>query len=288
MWQGLAEFLAVVEKGSFTSAAKSLDVSVSHISRHVASLESRLGCSLLNRSTRKVALTDEGRMYATQLSAIRDALEDATVRMQGHAQEPQGLIRISGAGGFVANQVAPSIADFLTRYPKVSIEMDFNNRNVDLVEEGYDLAIRFGRLKDSNLIAKPLVNRPMCVVASPAYLQKSSPITAPEHLSQHNCLVAVNNRWRFKLGHTIQDVKVSGNWRSNHADAIIHAAIKGLGVAYLAEDLIQQHLATRTLVEVLAQYRVSDNATWLVYPRRDLMPHRVRLLINHLSDDFVR
>lgn len=282
MWQGLDIFLAVVEHGSFSKAANALDVSTSHVSRQIQQLESRLGTVLLQRTTRSIKLTEEGLAYAAKLKDIQHALLDANNELQGVQHTPKGPIRITGAGDFVANRVAPVIVQFCQLYPEVDVHLDFNARNVDLVEDGFDLAIRFGRLQDSRLIARKLSTRYMKLLASPDYLAKAPPLKSPQDLSQHNCLIAISNRWRFIGDNGIDEIKVSGNWRSNNPQAILHACRSGLGIAHLAEDIAEQSLASGELVSLLDEHQVNDNASWLVYPRKDLMPLRVRLLIDFL------
>ncbi|TMP26162.1 LysR family transcriptional regulator [Pseudoalteromonas rubra] len=286
MWQGLDIFLAVVEHGSFSRAAQALDVSTSHVSRQIQQLEQRLGTLLLQRTTRSINLTDAGKHYAAKLKLIQQELSEANDQLLGGQQIPKGHIRITGAGDFVANSVAPVIAEFCLQYPEVTIEIDFNNRNVDLVEDGFDLAIRFGRMRDSSLIARKLTPRPMTLVASPNYLNQHPAPTHPHQLSQHNCLLAANNRWRFAIDHNIEEVKVSGNWRTNHPHALLQACLQGLGISHLARDIVEPHLASGALLTLLDEFQVTDNASWLVYPRKDLMPYRVRLLIDFLLDRF--
>lgn len=286
MWQGLEEFLYVVEHGSFTHAAKAMEVSTSHISRQIQQLENRLGSVLFQRTTRKISLTDAGREYAVKLKAIRQELIDANNQLQGEQRQPKGLIRITGAGEFVANQVAPKVAEFVKRYPEVEVDLDFNSRNVNLVEEGFDLAIRFGRMQDSNLIARPLCKRAMTLVASPEYLANHTPLKTPYDLAEHNCLITMRKRWRFNIDEEIKEVRIDGNWRSNHPQAILNAAVAGVGIAHLALDIVEPYLKSGQLVSILGEFQVGDNASWLVYPRKDLLPFRVRLLIEHLTNAF--
>ncbi|KZN56008.1 LysR family transcriptional regulator [Pseudoalteromonas luteoviolacea] len=286
MWQGLDIFLAIVEHGSFSKAAQALDVSTSHVSRQIQQLEQRLGTVLLQRTTRSINLTDEGIAYASKLKVIQQELVDANNELQGVQHTPKGPIRITDAGDFMANRVAPAIAQFCKRYPQVNIHIDFNARNVDLIEDGLDLAIRFGRLQDSRLIARKLSSRNMMLLASPEYLQTSPPLNTPLDLHHHNCLIALSNRWRFHLNSGIEEVKVNSNWRSNNPQAIIHACKAGLGIAHLAEDIAADHISSGELIPLLAEYQVSDNASWLIYPRKDLIPLRVRLLIDFLLDWF--
>ncbi|WP_022941371.1 LysR family transcriptional regulator [Psychromonas hadalis] len=286
IWQGLEEFMQVAEQGSFTKAANELDVSTSHISRQLTQLESRLGTRLVNRTTRKISLTDAGHQYAVSLKNIHQALFDATDQLQGTQSAPKGLIRLSGAGDFVANKIAPLLAQFINKHPQVKIEINFSGRNVNLMEEGFDLAIRFGRMQDSSLIARPLCTRHMSLVATKHYLQQYGTPQIPDDLQKHNCLMAITNRWRFNINGKIKEIKVQGNWRSNDADAVKQACLADLGIAHLAKDLIQPQIDNGQLIYLLDEYQVSDNATWLVYPKKDLIPHRVRLLIDFLLAEF--
>jgi len=286
IWQGLEEFFQVIEQGSFTKAARVLDVSTSHISRQLTQLERRLGTRLINRTTRTISLTDAGHQYHISLKNIRQALNDATDHLQGTQKSPKGLIRITGAGDFVSHQIAPLLVLFMKKYPLVNIEIDFSGRNVNLIEEGFDLAIRFGRMQDSNLIARPLTKRRMSLVATTCYLEKFGNLTVPEDLTAHNCLIAITNRWRFNIEGITKEIKVQGNWRSNNGDAIKQACLADLGIAHLAKDLVQSLVDQGKLVYLLDDYQVSDNATWLVYPKKDLIPHRVRLLIDFLLAKF--
>ncbi|CAH9065410.1 HTH-type transcriptional regulator DmlR [Pseudoalteromonas holothuriae] len=288
IWQGLEVFLAVVEQGSFSKAAEKLEVSTSYVSRQVLQLEQRLGTVLIQRTTRTQNLTDAGRQYAAKLKVIQQELIDATNQAQGVQNTPKGLIKIAAAGDFVANQVAPRIADFLKLYPEVTVDLDFNNRNVDLVEEGFDLAIRFGQLQDSNLVARKLCTRPMTWVVSKDYQSQHGDIHHPYELHQHNCLSATHGRWRFVICQQQEEVKVSGNWRSNNSFALINACLAGLGVAHLAKDIVQPYVEQGQLTYILEPFQVNDGATWLVYPRKDLMPYRVRLLIEFLLNGFAK
>ncbi|BBN80059.1 LysR family transcriptional regulator [Pseudoalteromonas sp. A25] len=286
IWQGLEVFLAVVEQGSFSKAAEKLETSTSYVSRQIQQLEKRLGTTLIQRTTRSQNLTDAGRQYATKLKVIQQELIDATNHVQGVQNTPKGQIKIAAAGEFVANHVTPRIAEFIKVYPEVSVDIDFNNRNVDLVEEGFDLAIRFGLLQDSNLIARKLCPRPMTWVVSKGYQNIHGNIRHPYELCQHNCLSASQGRWRFNICDQIEEIKVAGNWRSNNSFALINACLAGLGVAHLAKDIAQPYVDQGKLEYVLESFQVNDGATWLVYPRRDLMPYRVRLLIEFLIDSF--
>ncbi|QTH70203.1 LysR family transcriptional regulator [Pseudoalteromonas xiamenensis] len=286
MWQDIEIFLAIVEHGTLSRAAEALDCSTSFISRHLKQMESRLGTALFQRSTRNVKLTAAGAEYAKRLKAISLELQNATALLQGAQQEIKGPIRITGAGDFVSNQVSPVLALFAKAHPEVSIELDFNNRNVDLIEEGFDLAIRFGRLQDSSLIARKLSDRVMTLVATPEYIASHPQLNHPDDLLEHECLVAINPKWRFVENNEPFEVKVAGRWRSNHPQAILHACLNSVGIAHLAQDIAGSYVANGQLHYLLEEYQIKDNASWLVYPRKDFMPYRVKCLIDFLLAHF--
>ncbi|CCQ11206.1 transcriptional regulator, LysR family protein [Pseudoalteromonas luteoviolacea B = ATCC 29581] len=286
MWKDLEIVLAIVEHGTLSRAAEALECSTSFVSRHLKQLENRLGTALFQRTTRQVKLTPAGEQYAKKLKAIAQELENANAVLQGSQQAIKGNIRITGAGEFVAAQVSPVLAQFAKRYPEVSIELDFNNRNVDLIEEGFDLAIRFGRLQDSGLIARKLYDRSMSLVTTQAYLEQAPTLSSPEDLIHHECLIAINPKWRFLVDGNVQEIKVSGRWRSNHPQAILQACCEGIGIAYLAKDIAQPYVSSGKLQYVLEKHEINDNASWLVYPRKDVVPYRVKCLIDFLLAHF--
>lgn len=287
MWVGLEEFFQVIEQGSFTAAAKVMNVSTSHVSRHVGQLEKRLGVILIQRSTRKISLTDAGHQYFANLETSRHELTLANDQIQGNQKIPKGPITISTAGNYAAQIIAPVIAKFTKQYPAVSIHMDFTYRNVNLIEEGIDIAIRFGPMKDSKLIARKLVERTMVLAASQAYVDQRGEPISPYELSRHNCLTSFTNKWRFQFEEKIKEIKVDGNWSSNNDDAVLSACREGLGIAYVAKDMIENDIKEGRLQYILYDYRTDNNPTWLVYPRKDLMPLRVRMFIDYLLESFL-
>ncbi|MEM9305409.1 MAG: LysR family transcriptional regulator [Pseudomonadota bacterium] len=285
LWQGFDEFLALAGRGSFTAAARETGHSVAHISRQLRQLEDRLGVRLVNRTTRRVQLTDSGRWLAERLATTRRTVQDAIEQVQGEQRRPTGRIRLSCAVGFASRRLTRSLAEFARSYPDVELDIDYSTRQVDLIEEGFDLAVRFGKLSDSNIVARRLSERPMRLVASPEYLADHGRPQTPEELSDHRCLVALNNQWTFRRNGRSLRVPVSGTWRCNNADALINASVAGLGIAYLAYDLVESFVREGTLVSLLEAHCITDNATWILYPRRDYLPQRVRLLIDHLVAD---
>ena len=195
---GLREFVAVVEQGSFTAAADLLDVSTSFVSREVKRLEERLSTRLLHRSTRTVRLTDTGRIYYERAREIQDRIQSLESDMADLQELPKGLIRITAAGLYAERYVAPALAEFMARYPDVSVMLDTRMGLVDIVEEGYDLAVRLhGDLPDSALIARKVAQRRIMVCASPAYLARCGRPKTPDELRSPNCLMLPRMPWRF-------------------------------------------------------------------------------------------
>lgn len=197
-WTGIDEFVQVVESGGFTAAARALGVSKAHISKQVRQLEDRLGIRLLHRTTRRQALTEAGEQFYQRCTQLIGELDELSAAL-GEAQEiPSGRLRISVAGAFAERYLAPACAEFMTRYPRVQIELVFDNRIVDLIEEGFDLAIRYGELKQSDLVARRIAPRRLHVCASPAYLERHGVPTRPDQLRSHSCLVGSSDYWIFR------------------------------------------------------------------------------------------
>jgi DNA-binding transcriptional LysR family regulator len=287
-WDGIPEFLMVVEAGGFTKAGKRLGVSASHVSRQVRRLEDRLGVKLLARSTRVVNLTDAGSAYHARVSDLAAGFDEANQAAAGAHAELAGRIRVSAAGVFAEQRVAPLLAEFASRHPRITVEMDFSTRFVDLVDGGFDFAIRYGVLTDSALIARKLTSRTMVCAASPAYLEGRGVPSHPNELRRHACLITVRDRWLFNSpgdGASIE-VRVSGPWRANSGHALRAAAVAGLGIAYAPALNFQTALDEGSLVRVLEGYEDRSRASWLVYPERRHMPLRVRRAIDFVKDAF--
>ncbi len=286
VWDGVSEFVTVVEAGSFSAAAKRLGVSTSYVSRQVAALEERLGIRLLARSTRKVRMTDAGSEYYRRCSELVAGLEEANQVVIGETAEVVGRIRVSAAGAFAERYVAPALAEFARQHPQVQIDIDFNTRNIDLIDEGFDFAIRYGVLQDSSLIARKLTGRTLVACASPGYLREWGQPIEPEELRDHACLVANNDRWRFSYPDGERFIRVSGPWRSNNGPALAAAAVMGLGIAYSPRVNLAEALDARQLVPILQDFWDRKRATWIIYPNRQHLPLRVRRAIDFLVDYF--
>ena len=281
---GVREFLAVVEHGGFTAAATSLDVSTSFVSRQVKRLEDRLDTRLLHRTTRAVRLTEMGRVYYERSREILDRLETLESDMADLQERPKGLVRITAPGLYAQRYVAPALAEFTATYPEVSIELDTRMGLVDIVAEGYDIAVRMSALADSSLIARKVAKRRIVVCASPAYLAEHGEPREPDDLRKHNCLTLLDMSWRFACPNEIRVVKVRGSWHSDNGRALVAAAIQGTGLVRIATYYVDEELARGELVPVLKDYEVQDAATWIIYPARHHLPTRVRFLIDFLAE----
>ena len=281
---GLREFVAVVEHGGFTAAARTLDVSTSFVSRQVKRLEDRLDTRLLHRTTRAVRLTEMGRIYYERSSEILDQLDTLESDMADLQEHPKGLVRITAPGLYAQRYVAPALAEFTTKYPDVSIELDTRMGIVDIVAEGFDLAIRMSALADSSLVARKVAPRRLPVCGSPAYFKQHGKPKVPDDLRAHNCLTLPNMSWRFSYPDAVRTVKVRGSWTSDNARALVAAAVRGMGLVRFASYYMDEELLQGKLVPVLEKYEVQDAATWIIYADRHHLPTRVRYLIDFLAE----
>jgi len=285
-WDGFEAFVQVVDQGSFSKAALHLKVSKSFVSRHVTDLENRLGAQLLNRTTRTITLTEVGKSFYTRCREILNGLEEAEHAVFDMQERPRGTLKMTAAGAFGETYVVPIAVEFMKLNPEVQIDMSFTNRNIDLVAEGYDLAIRFGVLKDSSLIARRIATRKLHVVGSPEYFKQLGQPQTIEELKQHNCLAGALNIWRFseagRQGHT--EMKVEGNWRSNNARALLEAARKGLGLSQMPASYVQEDIEKGALISVLNEYQPKGLGVWAVYPSSRHLSTKVRSFIDFLVE----
>jgi len=287
----LRVFIAIAEEGSFSGAAQALSMSKSAVSKYVSSLEDRLGAKLLNRTTRQVSLTDEGRIYLTRTVRVLDQLEEAAAEVGAMKSEPIGTLRVSSALSFGLRQVAPALPDLLSRYPRLTVDIDFSDRFVDLVDEGVDVAIRIGELPDSTLIARRLATAALILVASPGYLETKGQPERPADLAEHTCLLYRGRSgpryWKLGAGADGgETIRVDGPLVANNGDALKAAALAGLGIARLPSFLLDDALAAGTLQEVLPEYRPQSLPVHAVYlPNRHLSA-KVRYFVDFLAERF--
>ncbi|MEM8750827.1 MAG: LysR family transcriptional regulator [Pseudomonadota bacterium] len=279
---GVLEFCSVVEQGGFTRAAETLGVSASFVSRRVVDLETRLGVRLLNRTTRQVNLTDLGAQYYERVSDIWDELETLETDLSDQQNMVKGRLKVSAGGIFGETWVADALCAFATEHPLIDVELQITERRIDLLREGFDLAIRHGMPSDPDLVVRPFSKRRIIVCASPYYLAQHGAPASPEELSQHSCLMVPGAKWDFIQGGQLASKKLNGRFSSGNGPALATAAVKGLGIARLAETYVSQYLGSGALVPLLVDYEVPVQETVIVYPSRDRLPHRMRTLIDFL------
>lgn len=286
-FEGINEFVAVAESQGFSSAAKQLGCSTSHVSRQVSRLEARVGVALLARSTRMVSLTDAGQIYYRQCKELVNGLQHANEQLSSQHIQLSGTLRVSAAGAFAENYVAPALMAFAKKYPDLTVELDFNTRMVNFIEDGIDFAIRYGRLNDSGLVARKLADRPMAAAASRDYLEQFGQPTHPEQLKQHSCIIANNDHWLFEHeGKPLNAVRVHGRWRSNNSTSVIEACEQGLGIAYLPKSSFNYAIEEGKLIPVLEPFWGKGSSSWIVYQNRRFLPQKARMAIDYLVSYF--
>ena len=285
-FDGIIEFVAVAESQGFSAAAKQMNCSTSHVSRQVSRLEARLGSALLARTTRSVSLTEAGQAYYRQCRDLVDGLQQANEQINAQQVQLNGTLRVSAAGPFAERYVVPALIEFAQQHPELTVDIDFNSHKINLIEDGIDFAIRYGKLEDSGLVARRLLPRPLMAVASPQYLQQHGTPTHPNQLKAHNCIVSNNNHWQFEHDGTALYVKVNGRWKSNNAHAVVNACEQHLGIAYMPKINFLQSISSGTLCPVLEPYWSQGAGSWIVYQNRRFLPMRARLAIDHLINYF--
>ena len=289
-WQGICEFTAVAESGNFTQAAKKLLISTAQVSRQVSELEQRLNTKLFYRTTRKVTLTEEGQLFYQQCRSILDGLEVAERSLTNLQSTPQGKIKISAPVTYGERHIIPLINQFLMRYPQVEVEVQLSNQRIDLIEEGYDLAIRLGQLDDSSLIAKRISSRQHFLCASPSYIEQHGKPKTIADLKQHNCLLGSADFWLFtdqksKERQGDKKARVSGSLRCNSGLGLVDAALKGIGIVQLPDYYLTKHIASGELEVLLADYQREEEGIWVLYPQNKYLASKVRFLIDFLKEN---
>jgi DNA-binding transcriptional LysR family regulator len=288
---GMQVFVRVAMLGSFSAAARALDLSQTMVTKHVAALEDRLGVKLLHRSTRKLVLTEGGRNYLTACERILAEIEEAEASASLDRIEPRGTLRLNVPLTFGFRQVVPALTEFSRLYPAVSFDLGLADRYVDLMEEGWDLAIRIGQLKDSSLVARRLAACRTIVCAAPAYLKQHGIPQTPDDLARHNCLAytlpsAIGaNRWTFGTEGDIV-VPIQGNLRANNGDALLAAAVAGQGLIYQPTFIVGDSLREGSLVPVLSNYPTYEPAIHAVLPSGRQAPAKVRVFVAFLAERF--
>lgn len=276
-------FLTVVETGSFAAAATRLGTGSGQASKLVARLEADLGVKLLNRTTRALSLTEAGQAYAERLRMLVEGLDDLQTEVQNAAISPRGLIRLAVPLSFGTTRLAPLLARFAVEYPEIALEVHFADRIVNLVEEGYDAAIRVGNPTDATLTGRKLGSAQLLVVASPAYLAAHPWPKVPEDLVQHSCIIDLNlrepYRWPFRGG----KVTVSGRLAFSNATACLAATEAGLGIARIPDFIAETAVATGRVVPLLQDHELPPLGVHALYPSGRHLPAKLRVMVDFMA-----
>jgi len=284
-------FMAVVDKGSFIAGGQVMGLTRSAAGKAVNRLEDRLGVRLLNRTTRALSLTDEGRVFYDRGLQILAAVDDAEASVAGHAGTPRGLLRLTVPDAFGRLVILPLLKKYLEAWPDIQVEVSFTDRQADIVEEGFDLAIRIGEATpDTRLVSRVVARYKALLCASPSYIaERGEPLNIDE-LAGHDCLIfSSRNRrqsWRF-LGDDGAWVKAQGEsrLRLDSGEAIRDAAVAGLGIAFLPDFLVAEDLAAGRLQQVLPDLEAGDVKIVMIYPTRRLLEPRVRRFIDLMVEE---
>ena len=290
---GFRLFVRVVETGSFSRAAADLGVTQPTVTRQIAALEQRLGVRLVNRNTRRLSVTDAGRLYYERAKALLDLVEETEHIALDRQTTLAGRMRIATSVAFGRRVVTPLILEFMKTHPEIEIDLRCDDAFVDLVAQGIDVSVRLGRLADSSLAAKPLGVNPWVLVAAPAYLSKRPAPTEPQDLGRHDVLVysSVHGDDQLHFTHPRRErasVRVRGPFRCNNLSSLLAAARDGFGIAALPMYVAGESLARGELEQLLTGYTLPSQEIHAVFPSPKLVPSKVTALVEHLKAHFAR
>jgi DNA-binding transcriptional LysR family regulator len=283
-WEGISEFVHVAETESFTKASKNMAISTAQVSRQVSALEIRLDTKLFYRTTRKVSLTEEGRIFYQHCRSVLDGLDEAERAISNLQSRPHGKIKLTAPVTYGEQKVMPLVNDFMKKYGDVEVFANLSNQKIDLVEEGYDLAIRLGKLPDSTMMAKKLGKRTNYLCASPAYIEKYGVPHSLSELNKHSCLLGTLDYWHFRDAGKEKNIRVTGRLRYNSGYSLVDATLKGLGIVQLPDYYVQHYLQNGQLISMLDNYRELDEGIWALYPHNRHLSPKIRLLVEYLSE----
>jgi len=289
-FQEMRVFVGVVEAGSFVGAAGALQLSKTAVSRLLGEMEARLGVRLLQRTTRKLSLTEEGEVFHERCKELLSGVEAAEAEITAHAGEAIGLVRANVPVSFGTAYLSPLWPAFMDRHPKVTLDVTLSDRVADLVEEGYDLAVRIARLPSSSLVSRKLTSTRLVLCAAPSYLLRHGGLSHPSDIARHTViaytLLAMGDQWQFEGPEGPLTVKVTPRMRSNSGDSCCAAALQGQGIVLQPTFLVGQHLQSGALVELLPDYRSIELGVYAVYPSRKHVSPKVRAMIDFLVESF--
>lgn len=280
-------FVAVITAGSFKGAGERLGMSTALVSKYVSHLEGRLGARLINRTTRSLSITEIGEVYFQRCQQLLDDVDDLEAVVLDQAVTPKGSLRVTAPRTFGELYLAPLVGEFVSDHPDVSVKMDLNDRFVNIVDEGFDLAIRIGELEDSSLYARKISQTRLCICAAPQYLADATELKAPKDLAHHNCVIDINRRnadmWPLMENGRVELFKVQGHQEVNSALASRQMVLSGVGLALIPEFAVKEDIQEGSLVEVLEQYNVPSIGIYAVYPHNRHLANKVRVFVDFLS-----
>ena len=282
-------FTKVVQARSFSGAARKLGVAKSAVSKQISLLEQEVGARLLNRSTRKLSLTEAGEIYYRHCEQIVDRANIALNELRQYQNQPTGTLRVSSTISFGTSLLIPVIKELRCLYPLLKIDLQLDDRVMDMVEEGIDLTIRVGRLQDSDLIAKKLCDTPAVAFASPEYLARYGTPKTPNDLCDHQWInlsitsTPMRRSFRHKITQQEENPQVSGNLKINSVEGVVAAAKHGLGISIIAKTTICEELHTGKLIPLLEDYALDPIGVYALSPHREHLPPKVRIFMDFLE-----
>ncbi|MBQ5940649.1 MULTISPECIES: LysR family transcriptional regulator [unclassified Massilia] len=286
-------FVLVARLGSLAAAARAMDLTPPAATKRLAALEARLGVRLLNRTTRSVSLTSEGETYLQYAARILDDIRDMEDAVAQGRSTPKGLLRVNATLGFGRTTIAPLVSRFSARYPDVEVQMEVTDKPIDLVESGFDLAIRFGALPDKRLNARRIMSNRRFLCASPGYLERHGAPRTLADLASHRCIIHRQNDdaygiWRFQYQDHTEVVKVHGNLSSNDGDIVLGWALDGQGILIRSEWDLAKYLDSGRLRIVLPEFTLPSADLFVYYPSQRNQTIRARAFIDFLAEHFQR
>ena len=283
-------FVRVVQTGNFSAAAREQNSSQANVSKRVSGLESLLGVKLLTRSSRELSLTEMGSEYYEKCLAILAELDEADAAVRSETASPKGTLKIAAPIALARLVLAPLIKSFIEQYPEINIDMAASDTQVDLIAQGIDIDIRAKNLEDSSLVARHLFDNPMLLVASPDYLEQRGMPAVPEDLKHHNCIVysllSSMNIWRFFKEDKEFSVPVKGNFQSSNGDTNLEVALTGLGIVQLPIWMVDEHLTSGRLTQILTDYKAVSIPLNAIYPQNRYVPLKVRCFVDFIKKEF--
>lgn len=284
----MESFVKVVESGSFVAAADRLGLSQAMVSRYVQDLENRLGTRLLQRTTRRLSLTDAGAAYFERCQQVLRDVEEMDASVASHTQQPRGTLRVNAPVVFGTRHLSHFLAEYGARFPEVTIDLGLSDRFIDLVEEGADLAVRIGTLTDSTLVARRLCPIRMVICASPAYLERHGRPRTPADLANHNCLgytyTHSGNAWPLTGPDGPMTVPIRGTLRANHGEVLAQAAIDGVGLVLQPTFIAGEAIARGALEAVMPDYLPAELSAYAVFLSRKFLSAKVRTFVDFLAE----